>query len=67
MLTFMNRLHFQGYAVSLAHVIEANRLSKILAGMRAKQAHGLEEIREALTACLVHGEGETDFRRSFSV
>jgi hypothetical protein len=58
MVTFMNYLHFQGYGVSLADVIEANRLAKILAGMRDKRAPGLEEIREALTACLLHGSSE---------
>lgn len=56
MVTFMNRLHFQGHTVSLANVIEANRLAKILASMRDKRAPGLEEIRESLTACLLHGE-----------
>jgi len=55
MLAFMNHLYFKGYGVSLADVIEANRLAKILARMRNKHAPGLEEIREALTACLLHG------------
>ncbi len=58
MVTFMNHLHFQGYGVSLANVIEANRLAKVLAHMRDKTAPGLEEIREALTACLLHGSSE---------
>lgn len=58
MVAFMNLLHFKGYGVSLANVIEANRLAKILAMMRDKRAPGLEEIREALSACLLHGSGE---------
>ncbi len=56
LVTFMNRLHFQGHTVSLANVIEANRLAKVLAAMRDKRAPGLEEVRESLTACLLHGE-----------
>lgn len=56
LVTFMNHLHFQGHSVSLANVIEANRLAKVLASMRDKRAPGLEEVREALTACLLHGE-----------
>ena len=55
MVALMNYLHFKGHSVSLADVIEANRLARVLAGMREKRAPGLEEIREALIACLAHG------------
>lgn len=58
MVACMNYLHFKGHSVSLADVIEANRLAKILANLREKRAPGLEEISEALTACLMHGSKE---------
>lgn len=56
LITAMNRLHAQGHVVSLADVIDAHRLARSLAAMRRKCAPGVEEIREALTACLLHGE-----------
>ena len=58
MLTCMNYLYVKGYGVSLADVIEAHRLAKILANMRRKHAPGLEEIREALAAALLYGATE---------
>jgi hypothetical protein len=49
-------LRARGHFVSTAAVIEAQRLGTALAALRARPAAGFEELREAVIACLCHGE-----------
>jgi hypothetical protein len=49
-------LRVQGYGVSAAALIEAQRLSVVRAEIRRRPAPGFEELREAAIACLCHGE-----------
>ncbi len=49
-------LRTRGHFVSTAAVIEAQRLSVALAALRGRPAAGFEELREAVIACLCHGE-----------
>jgi uncharacterized protein DUF5682 len=59
-------LREEGYLVSTASVIEAERLAVSLAAMRDRPAPGFEELREAAIACLCFGEAlvwETVSRR----
>lgn len=46
----------RGHFVSTAAVIEAQRLGTALAALRGRPAAGFEELREAVIACLCHGE-----------
>jgi len=49
-------LREQGQTVSTASVIEAARLCRSLAAVRGRPAPGIEEIRDAVVACLCHGD-----------
>lgn len=49
-------LRTRGHFVSTAAVIEAQRLGTALAALRGRPAAGFEELREAVIACLCHGE-----------
>lgn len=49
-------LRARGHLVSTAAVIEAQRLGTALAALRGRPAAGFEELREAVIACLCHGE-----------
>lgn len=49
-------LRQQGQSVSTASVIEAARLCHSLAAVRGRPAAGIEEIRDAVVACLCHGD-----------
>lgn len=56
LLEFAGNLRLRGFAVSLADVIEAYRLSLTLAGLRGKSAPGVDELAEAAQATLTRGE-----------
>jgi hypothetical protein len=56
LVMFTDHLHSKGYAVSLADTIESFRLARTLARIREKGAPGLDEIRDATTACLLQGQ-----------
>ncbi|MDR3352278.1 MAG: DUF5682 family protein [Zoogloeaceae bacterium] len=49
-------LREQGYLVSTASLIEAERLAQALAAIRERPRAGFEELREAAIACLFGGE-----------
>lgn len=49
-------LRLQGHSVSTASVIESVRLCRSLAGLRGRPAPGIEEIRDAVVACLCNGD-----------
>jgi uncharacterized protein DUF5682 len=49
-------LREDGHLVSIASLIEAERLAVSLAAMRERPAPGFEELREAAIACLCFGE-----------
>lgn len=51
-----------GFAVSLGDAIEANRLARTLAGLRGKPLPGVEELRDAATACFGQGGPELQSR-----
>ncbi|RJF87574.1 hypothetical protein D3874_11535 [Oleomonas cavernae] len=56
-LTKVSRaLRDRGHFVSTASTIEAQRLGSALAALRNRPAPGFEELREAVIACLCHGE-----------
>ncbi len=56
LLEFAASMRLRGFAVSLADVIEAYRLSLSLAAMRDKSAPGVDELAEAAQATLARGE-----------
>ncbi|TWT14090.1 DUF5682 family protein [Reyranella sp. CPCC 100927] len=49
-------LRARGHLASTASLIEAERLAHTLAALRARPAVGFEELRDAVIACLCHGE-----------
>ena len=49
------QLRLRGQPASLSDVIDAYRLGKLLARMRGKAGPGLEEIRDAVVACMLQG------------
>jgi len=55
-LEFAASLRLRGFAVSLADVIEAYRLSMTLASIRGKAGPGVDELAEAARATLTRGE-----------
>ncbi|HEY7036867.1 MAG TPA: DUF5682 family protein [Thermomicrobiales bacterium] len=51
------RLRRRGQIASLAQEIDANELAAVLAGLRGKQAPGVDEVTDAAVACF--GQGQT--------
>jgi hypothetical protein len=58
LLEFSADLRLRGFAVSLADVIEAYRMSGTLAAIRQKSGPGLDEIADSARATLTRGEQE---------
>lgn len=56
LLEFASNMRLRGFAVSLADVIEAYRLSLSLASIRDKSAPGVDELAEAAQATICRGE-----------
>ena len=55
MLLLARHLRAQGQSASLAQCIDAYVLAQALAGLRAKRAPGVDELREAAVACFGQG------------
>ncbi len=64
LLDIRARLRRRGWTSGIAEVLDACRLSRNLAKLRGKASPGLDEVREAASACLLEGSDSDVLRES---